>query len=430
MTCKVSVILLLSMLVFGQKAAGQGPSPTWGKALIKGKSQMVYRSFSPTLQKALPFRPFQKSLRSIQKQFGTFNTLELRKDSGGVAVYELYTEKAYFELHVSYDEKGLQGFFIQNAGYRKPVYATNQSYYQQHYMIPVNDTLQLPGRLLAPRVEKRIPLVILVHGSGPLDMDESIGPNKVFWDIAQGLAAHGIASFRYDKRTRVSAAWQKIDSLNLDNETVLDALSSLEEVWNSELIDTGSVWVLGHSLGGYAVPRILQLDERWKGGIIMGGNSRPVHELVTEQVNYLTKLDSRLSMKERVLRMKVFRIEKSISEKNWKLLEKRLKKSNGMYYWPVAFFRQNSEYDPAKILLEEIRTVLVLQGGRDYQVDTSNYTLWKQTAALNPSIKTSYFPALNHLFIEGTGAPNPAEYFRPGNVSFEVITEMARIIQE
>ena len=49
------------------------------------------------------------------------------------------------------------------------------------------------------------PGVVLVHGSGPNDRDESIGPNKPFRDLAEGLASRGIAVLRYDKRTRTHA---------------------------------------------------------------------------------------------------------------------------------------------------------------------------------------------------------------------------------
>lgn len=430
MTSKGMAFLFLLFHVLTGNSMGQQESPSWVNAFLKGKTLKVYRSFSPEMQKALPYAKFRKSMHGIRQQFGEFKSLELRQDTAGTSVYELFTEKAYFELHVSQDENGLQGFFIQNAGYRKPEYATHASYYQQHYKIKVDDTLSLPGRLLAPRLDKKVPLVILVHGSGPMDMDETIGPNKVFWDIAQGLAAKGIATFRYDKRTRVSSEWQKSDSLTLYHETILDALQGLNEVWHSELIDTASVWVLGHSLGGYAVPHILQADTRWKGGIIMGGNARPVHQLVTEQVSYLVRLDDHLTLKERTALRRISKIEAAAEAKNWKLLDKRLSKAKGIYYWPTAFFKQTSAYDPVEMLLKETRPVLILHGDRDYQVDSTNLERWKSVASKKTLIQVRHFPTLNHLFIEGNGEPNPGEYFKPGNVSPEVISEIARIIKD
>lgn len=424
--------LFLSLVcgAFVCHAQGQELHPVWGNDLLKGRSRAVYRSFSPAMKKALPYRQFQQSMDQIQTQFGSFKTLKMKCDSAGIAVYELYTEKAFFELHTSEDHQGLQGFFIITSSYRQPSYASGQNYYQERYEIPVNDSLFLPGRLIAPRQSLPVPLLILVHGSGPMDMDESIGPNKVFWDLAQGLASEGIATFRYDKRTKVSPVWQNSHSLDLDQETVNDVQKALDQVWASDLIDTNSVWVLGHSLGGYAVPRILQMDQRWKGGIILGGNARPVHELVAEQVEYLSRLDGKVHWQEHRMLNKVRQIDGAASSGDWKQLDQKLQKAKGIFYWPVAFFQNVAHYDPAKLLLEEHRQVLVLQGGRDYQVDTSNLRRWEWVASQNTAVRTRYFEDLNHLFIAGEGKPDPAEYFKPGNISKEVIREIAKVVKE
>src|SRR5262249_18016279 len=61
----------------------------------------------------------------------------------------------------------------------------------------------LGGTLTIPVSLDRSPGVVLVHGSGPQDRDETVGANKVFQDLAEGLASHGIEVLRYDKRTFV-----------------------------------------------------------------------------------------------------------------------------------------------------------------------------------------------------------------------------------
>jgi hypothetical protein len=69
--------------------------------------------------------------------------------------------------------------------------------------ITVGDTEEpLDGLLTIPNGVKKPPVVILVHGSGQNDMDETIGAvsNKPFRDLARGLAEKGIASIRYNKR--------------------------------------------------------------------------------------------------------------------------------------------------------------------------------------------------------------------------------------
>src|SRR5439155_1698817 len=58
----------------------------------------------------------------------------------------------------------------------------------------------LGGTLTVPVGLGPFPGVVLLHGSGPQDRDETIGASKVFKDLAEGLASRGIEVLRYDKR--------------------------------------------------------------------------------------------------------------------------------------------------------------------------------------------------------------------------------------
>jgi len=68
---------------------------------------------------------------------------------------------------------------------------------------PLGGTLTMPVEASA---ENPVPVVLLVHGSGPLDRNLTIGVNHAFHDIAAYLSSNGIAVFRYDKRTLVHGA--------------------------------------------------------------------------------------------------------------------------------------------------------------------------------------------------------------------------------
>ncbi|HUR19272.1 MAG TPA: DUF3887 domain-containing protein, partial [Vicinamibacterales bacterium] len=65
-------------------------------------------------------------------------------------------------------------------------------------------SLTLPAIITLPKGAGPAPLIVLVHGSGAHDADETIGPNKPFRDLAEGLAARGIATLRYVKRNRIA----------------------------------------------------------------------------------------------------------------------------------------------------------------------------------------------------------------------------------
>ena len=111
---------------------------------------------------------------------------------------------------------------------------------------------KLPGTLTVPKTspKKRVPGLVLVHGSGPNDRDETVGPNRPFKDLAWGLASRGIAVLRYDKRTKVHRSKIKRveKTFTVWQETVDDALIAAAKLRRDPRIDPRRVVVLGHHL--------------------------------------------------------------------------------------------------------------------------------------------------------------------------------------
>src|SRR5579875_3559777 len=86
------------------------------------------------------------------------------------------------------------------------------------------------------------PAVVLVHGSGPSDMDEKVGNNYPFRDLAEGLSEKGIAVLRYDKRTFVYGKQMKNDiGISVKEETIEDAILAAEFLRNDSRIDPNAV---------------------------------------------------------------------------------------------------------------------------------------------------------------------------------------------
>ena len=139
----------------------------------------------------------------------------------------------------------------------------------------------------------RVPCVILVHGSGPHDRDETIGPNKPFRDLAWGLAERGIAVVRYEKRTKAygAACVPAGRELDYDTEAVDDAVAIVEQVKGFARAGfPDSVYVLGHSLGGTLAPRIAGRSKGLAGIIILAGLARPLEDALEEQFYYTSSL--------------------------------------------------------------------------------------------------------------------------------------------
>lgn len=97
----------------------------------------------------------------------------------------------------------------------------------------------MPGTLTIPKGIETFPVVVLVHGSGPNDRNESIGGSKMFRDLAVGLANEGIAVLHYDKRTYEYGLKSQSPYLTAKEETIDDALAAVQFVKSDSRIRCG-----------------------------------------------------------------------------------------------------------------------------------------------------------------------------------------------
>lgn len=285
---------------------------------------------------------------------------------------------------------------------------------------------ELPGILTTPKGDDKFPVVILVHGSGPNDRDETIGPNKPFRDIAWGLAQKGIASIRYDKRTNVYGKKMASDpNLTVYEETVEDAVQAeLFVQMNSNFICEGT-YILGHSLGGYLIPRIAQESEA-SGYIIVAGPVTPLEDLMVEQVTYIGNLDGSLS-KDEERTIKAYEIMRD----NIKSLTKDSKLAPfQLVNAPASYWLDLKDYRPAELAKDMESPLLILQGERDYQIPMREFELWQQALEDKKNVTFKSYAGLNHLLMYGTEKSSPEEYNVPGRVDQRVIDDISIWIEE
>jgi fermentation-respiration switch protein FrsA (DUF1100 family) len=248
--------------------------------------------------------------------------------------------------------------------------------------------------------------IVLVHGSGPNDRDETLGPNKPFRDLAWGLADRGIAVLRYEKRTRRYAGKMAGNqSLTVREETIDDALLAAALLRTHDRIDPKHVFVLGHSLGGMLAPRIAAEDRSLAGLIIMAGATRPLVEVAREQLAYLASLAPGASSPESALQM----LLRSAPDSYWKDLE---------------------AYKPAQAAALLTMPMLILQGERDYQVTLGDLQGWRDALDGHAGVTIKSYPTLNHLFLPGEGKSTPSEYGRAGHIPDFVLDDIADWIKK
>jgi hypothetical protein len=266
-----------------------------------------------------------------------------------------------------------------------------------------------------PKGEGPFPAVVLVHGSGPNDRDETIGPNKPFKDIAWGLASRGIAVLRYDKRSKVHgpkmakmANMGKMDNFTVKEEVIDDALAAVKVLRGSARIDPKRVFVLGHSNGSLLSPRIGKADPKIAGLIMMAGCiTQPVEKCLLRQATYIASLSG------------------PITDDAKKEIDKQVQ--SFMKCAPDSYNQDFDDYiraapEMAKSLKQPM---LIMQGARDYQSTTADFKIWKAALGSRTNVTCKLYPDLNHLFMTGTGMATPSEYEKHGAVAQTTIEDIA-----
>lgn len=286
----------------------------------------------------------------------------------------------------------------------------------------------LPGTLSMPVGDGPFPAVVLVAGSGPNDRDETIGPNKPLRDIAWGLASNGIAVLRYDKRTKAHQAEMGglADTLTVQEEVVDDAVLAVDLLRATDGIDPDRVAVAGHSLGGYLAPRIAAQANaaggRVAGIALLEGSISPLEDLVVAQLTYLASdeggADPQAKQLLDGLAAQVAKVKSADLTAGTPAAELPL----GI---PAAYWLDLRTYDPGATAAALGIPILVVQGGRDYQVPPTEGAGWRAALSDAGSATFKDYPALNHLMHAGSGPSHPSEYAIAGHVDGAVIGDFA-----
>jgi len=320
-------------------------------------------------------------------------------------------------------------FTPKTAVYNPPSYV-NEGFFKEIDVTVGSDVWKLSDILTIPKGTGPFTCVLLVHGSGPNDLDETIGPNKPFKDLAWGLASNGIAVLRYDKRTFAHSkelTQEIVQKMTVKEEVVDDAISALKLLEENDLINTNSVFVLGHSLGATLAPRINENHDKICGLIIMAGFTRPLEDVIFDQFNYIYSLSGNLKAEQME---DLENLKQKVEHAKGELPETTLSTDLPLNI-PVDYWKDLHNYDPLNTIKKLKSSVLILQGGRDYQVSSEkDFKEWKRVLNNNNRASFKLFPKLNHLFITGEGKSNPEEYLEEGHVDKEVIETISLWIKE
>ncbi len=282
------------------------------------------------------------------------------------------------------------------------------------------DRKPLEAVLTLPRGSGTASVVVLVQGSGPSDRDETIGENKPFADIAQGLAQRGIASLRFDKRTFIYPE-DFAEEATIESET-LDDVSSAISLMKSEK-SVGDIFVLGHSLGGMMAPKIAQDNPDVKGIIMLAGSPRSLADIIYDQnVEVVDKSDVADVIKKVSL--------EQVREEADKAKAAQPGDTQTYFGMPGEYWASLNAIDTPEIAKSLRIPMLVLQGGADFQVyPDKDFAAWQELLSGRQNATLKLYDNLNHLFMESNGKRDISEYDKKSSVSPEVISDIADFVK-
>jgi dienelactone hydrolase len=402
--------------------------------LAAGEFDKVTEPFDATMKKAFPAASIKGVWEGTLALYGKFEKAgETRAEAAppcNIIFVTMHFARGRLDAKVVFNaEDKIAGFFFVPAGkYESPAYVKPAAFREVEIQVG-KGLFPLAGTLAIPSGDGPFPAVILVHGSGPQDRDETIGPNKPFRDLAQGLASQGIAVLRYEKRTKQHPLAMALlgSSLTVKEETVNDAAAAVETLAVQEKIDPQRIFVLGHSLGGMLIPRIAAASDKAAGFISLAGSTRPMEDLVLEQTKYILSLEGEPSDENR---KQLAQVEQQVAKVKSEELTAQTPASELPLGVPPQYWLDLRGYDPAAAAKKITQPLLILQGERDYQVTLADFARWREALDERKNVKLITYPQLNHLFMAGKGKSVPAEYFQPGNVDETVINDIAKWIRE
>jgi len=301
---------------------------------------------------------------------------------------------------------------------------------------PLDGILTMPDGASAGN---KCPAAVLVQGSGPSDMDETINSDKPFKDIAEYLSSNGIAVIRYNKRTYTYGAKmvQELGAdLTVEQETIQDALLATQIVKSDPRIDADKVFLLGHSLGGMLAPRIDAEGGDYAGLIIMAGSLRSLEDITYDQLMARVQLQYKgtdnydLAMSQ-MADIKLFLDSiKSMTDDEAKNTQMNDHLGAALGGGVSAYYYKDMDDHPAAAYIADMtKPMLIMQGLSDIQIYPDvDFKGYQDLLSARDNVAFKTYDGLTHLFMQATEndtVGNQNAYTTPEHVDAQVLQDIA-----
>ncbi|QNK61266.1 alpha/beta fold hydrolase [Pedobacter sp. PAMC26386] len=421
--------MLLSTLSFSQDIIKLfNRSSDFFEVMNQGKFVEAQAYFDPSVSSKVSVADLQKIWESLNEKLGKFESANSVQSKVNGDVF-LVTVEAKFAnttqaFSLAYNKAGnMIGFVIapnrSDVKYLNPAYADTTLYTEKEIYVKTPGH-NLVGMLTVPKNAKNFPIVVLVHGSGPGDMDETLGPNKPFKDLAAGFAAKGVASIRYVKRTMVYSG-EFGGVFTVKEEAIDDAVAAVALAGTVPNVDKKQIYLMGHSLGGMLAPRIAALVPELNGIILAAAPARSFTDVWIEQTKYMFD-----QAKDTTQAMKT-ELDARLKEMNRTRLTTlgSMKADSTIFGLPASYWVDLNQYKQVEVAKKiNKQRIFIIQGGNDFQVSTQDYDLWNAALNKKRNVTLKLYPDLNHLLSSQVEKDAKNQYNVASSVSETLINDI------
>ena len=297
------------------------------------------------------------------------------------------------------------------------------------FSLPGDESVQIPasGFNLAatitrpPNAVGRLPALVLIAGSGPLDRDETVAGIPVFGHMTRDLVAAGFLVVRYDKRG-VGQSGGRTEAVTL-GDYADDVRSIVMWLDKRKDVDPKRIGLIGHSEGaGIAMLAAAREDKRVRAVALLAGISSTGAAVVLEQQRRLldrSKADEPTRQSKIALQQKIHAAV--LTGTGWDGVPAELRRTAD-----TPWFHSYLSFDAATAMKGVKQPILILQGERDTQVLPYHADKLAELARARKGkadVQEVKVPDVNHLFVVAkTGEVEEYATLGPGAQVSDAVT--------
>ena len=203
-------------------------------------------------------------------------------------------------------------------------------------------------------------------------------------------------------------------------------MNAVQLLAQQDRIDPNRIYVLGHSLGGNAIPAVARELEKApvkaNGFIMMAASPRPLDVLMREQYDFLYSLMPEITAEQQAEKDAIFAELDKLRDLDSLTEDDTVA---GVY---SAYWKWLADYDILQAAEEITQPVLLLQGEEDYQATMEDFGIWKEAFDGKQNRQMISYPGLTHTFTPGQKTEGAAVYSRSEKMDPQVIQDIADFV--